>query len=79
MADDGAAQSPTVWPLPKFRFEVKWDAAVMHFQEVSGLDMEAQAIEYRHGDSPAFGRLKDEVQHHASRKVLHLWKPHTDN
>jgi phage tail-like protein len=58
MADDGSAQSTTVWPLPKFRFEVKWDAAVMSFQEVSGLDVEAQPIEYRHGDSPAFSVLK---------------------
>jgi phage tail-like protein len=54
MADDGSAQSTTVWPLPKFRFEVKLDSAVMQFQEVSGLDMEAQPLEYRHGDSPAF-------------------------
>ena len=54
MADDGSAQSTTVWPLPKFYFQVKWDSEVMSFQEVSGLDIEAQAIEYRHGDSPEF-------------------------
>lgn len=58
MADDGSAQSTTVWPLPKFRFEVKWDDAVMTFQEVSGLDVEAQPIEYRHGDSPQFSVVK---------------------
>jgi phage tail-like protein len=58
MADDGAAQSTTVWPLPKFFFEVKWDAEVMSFQEVSGLDIEAQPIEYRHGDSPEFSVIK---------------------
>jgi phage tail-like protein len=58
MADDGAAQSTTVWPLPKFRFQVTWDSTVMSFQEVSGLDVEAQPIEYRHGDSPAFSVLK---------------------
>ena len=57
-ADDGSAQSTSVWPLPKFRFEVKWDSAVMHFQEVSGLDVEAQAIEYRHVDSPQFSTIK---------------------
>ncbi len=57
MADDGSAQSTTVWPTPKFRFEVKWDAAVMHFQEVSGLDVESQPIEYRHGDSPQFSGI----------------------
>ena len=58
MADDGATQSTTVWPLPKFYFEVKWDAEVLSFQEVTGLDTETQQIEYRHGDSPVFSTLK---------------------
>jgi len=57
MADDGSAQSTTVWPLPKFYFQVKWDSEVMSFQEVSGLDIEAQPIEYRHGDSPEFSTI----------------------
>ena len=57
MADDGSAQSTTVWPMPKFYFQVKWDAEVMSFQEVSGLDVEAQPIEYRHGDSPEFSTI----------------------
>lgn len=58
MADDGSAQSTAVWPLPKFFFEVKWDSQVMSFQEVSGLDIESQPIEYRHGDSPQFSTIK---------------------
>jgi len=58
MADDGSAQSTSVWPLPKFHFQVKWDSEVMSFQEVSGLDMEAQAIEYRNGDSKEFSTIK---------------------
>jgi len=58
MADDGSAQSTSVWPLPKFHFQVKWDADVMSFQEVSGLSDESQVIEYRHGDSPAFSAIK---------------------
>jgi phage tail-like protein len=58
MADDGSAQSTSVWPIPKFRFEVKWDSAVMSFQEVSGLDVEAQPIEYRAGDSATFSVVK---------------------
>jgi phage tail-like protein len=58
MADDGSAQSTTVWPMPKFHFEVKWDSEVMSFQEVSGLDLEAQPIEYRHGDSKEFSVIK---------------------
>ncbi len=58
MGDDGSAQSTTVWPMPKFHFEVKWDAEVMSFQEVSGLDVEAQPIEYRSGDNPVFSTIK---------------------
>jgi phage tail-like protein len=51
MADSGSAQTGAVWPLPRFRFEVKWNAAVMLFQEVSGLDINTQPIAYRQGDS----------------------------
>ena len=58
MADDGSAQSTNVWPLPKFYFQVKLDSEVLSFQEISGLDIEAQPIEYRHGDSPEFSVLK---------------------
>lgn len=58
MPDDGTQQSASVWPLPKFHFEVRWGTAVLSFQEVSGLDVEAQPIEYRHGDSAVFATLK---------------------
>lgn len=58
MADDGSAQSTTVWPLPKFYFQVKWDSNVMSFQEVTGLSTETQQIEYRHGDNPVFSTIK---------------------
>src|SRR4051812_42537711 len=58
MADDGSAQSTTEWPIPKFRFEVKWDSEVMAFQEVSGLDVESQPIEYLAGNSPDFAGQK---------------------
>jgi phage tail-like protein len=49
-----------VWPLPKFYFSVKVDTdlAEATFQEVSGLDVEAQIIEYRHGNSPDFSTIK---------------------
>ncbi len=57
MADDGTTQSTNVWPIPKFYFQVKWDSEVMSFQEVAGLDVEAQPIEYRHGDSPQFSTI----------------------
>ena len=58
MADDGASQSASVWPMPKFYFEVKWDSEVMSFQEVSGLDIQSEEIKYRHGDSPEFAVIK---------------------
>ncbi|WP_028876933.1 phage tail protein [Teredinibacter turnerae] len=58
MADYGSAQSTSVWPIPKFHFQVKWDSEVLSFQEVSGLDVEAQVIEYRSGDSPVFSTVK---------------------
>lgn len=58
MADDGSAQSTSIWPLPKFHFQVEWDSEQVSFQEVSGLDIESQIIEYRHGDSPQFSTIK---------------------
>ncbi|MCC5946173.1 MAG: phage tail protein [Bernardetiaceae bacterium] len=55
----GEAQD-NVWPLPKFHFEVDWGsvASGLGFQEVSGLDVEAQVIEYRHGNNPVFSTIK---------------------
>lgn len=58
MAEDGSTQSQNTWPMPKFHFQVKWDSEVMSFQEVSGLDVEAQPIEYRAGDSKVFSTVK---------------------
>lgn len=58
MADDGSKQSTTVWPLPKFYFQVKWDSQVMSFQEITGLDVQSEEIKYRHGDSPEFSVIK---------------------
>jgi phage tail-like protein len=54
MAEDRMTESDPVYPLPTFHFQVEWDAEVMSFQEVTGLDMESQPIEYRSGDSPVF-------------------------
>jgi phage tail-like protein len=58
MADDGSAHHKPLWPLPKFYFQVNWDSNVMSFQEVSGLDIEAQPIEYRSGESKEFSTVK---------------------
>ncbi len=47
MADDGSAQSQATWPLVRFQFQVKWDSTELVFQEVTGLNIETQVIEYR--------------------------------
>lgn len=49
-----------VWPLPKFYFSVDITdvGEDMAFQEVSGLDTESQAIEYRAGNSKVFSTVK---------------------
>jgi phage tail-like protein len=57
MADTGEAQGST-WPLPKFYFSVQLGEEKAVFQEVSGLEMETKAIEYRHGNSPIFAPIK---------------------
>lgn len=46
------------WPLPKFYFMVDWGSTTnIPFQEISGLDIEAQPINYRHGNSPVFSEI----------------------
>lgn len=46
------------YPLPVFHFQVEWAGANMGFSEVSGLTIEAQAIEYRDGVMPEFSPIK---------------------
>jgi len=46
------------YPLVKFAFEVDWGGMKVGFQEVSGLNAEAGLIEYRHGASPDFSKMK---------------------
>lgn len=40
---------PENYPLPVFNFKVEWGGGIANFSEVSGLTMETQPIEYRHG------------------------------
>jgi len=56
---DGSTQD-NIWPLPKFYFKVDLGSqdSTVSFQEVSGLETETQAIEYRHGDSKQFSTIK---------------------
>tara|TARA_R110001583_G_scaffold3719_2_gene22904 strand:- start:1244 stop:1678 length:435 start_codon:yes stop_codon:yes gene_type:complete len=46
------------YPLPKFHFLVEWGGKSISFSEVSGLDVETEVIEYRHGASPEFSKGK---------------------
>src|ERR1044071_311772 len=57
-ANDGSEQSPTLWPIPKFRFLVRWESVEMSFQEISGLDAEVKVLEYRHSGSNEFSVIK---------------------
>lgn len=59
-ADDGSAQNQSIWPVPKFYFAVEFGSGLKStvFQEVSGLDLEVQPIEYRHSNSKVFSTVK---------------------
>lgn len=46
------------YPLPKFHFQVEWGGANIGFTEVSGLDVETEMIEYRHGASPEYFKTR---------------------
>ena len=59
MADDGTAQSPSIWPSPGFSFQVSWGSLIrILFQEVSGLDTDPQIVEYRHSVRPDYPTTK---------------------
>jgi phage tail-like protein len=46
------------YPLPKFHFQVQWGGVRIGFTEVTGLDMQAEIIEYREGSSPEYHKVK---------------------
>lgn len=46
------------YPLSKFHFQVEWGGTSIGFTEVSGLDFETEAIEYRHGASKEYHKTK---------------------
>jgi len=46
------------YPLSKFHFSVQWGGTKIGFTEVSGLDVETEIIEYRHGASPEYSKIK---------------------
>lgn len=48
----------TDYPLPVFHFKVEWGGVKAEFSEVTGLNAEAQIIEYKHGMSRDHGAIK---------------------
>ena len=45
-AENGSAQSQSICPLPNLHLNVKVSDEEVAFQEVSGLDMESEPLEY---------------------------------
>lgn len=60
MSDTTGAKQNAIWPMPKFRFEVDLGDKMkgVAFQEVSGMDVENQIIEYRHSNSKLYSTEK---------------------
>lgn len=58
------------YPLPKFHFLVEWGGVRIGFTEVTGLDMQVEAIEYREGNSPEYHKLKIPGMHKFSNITL---------
>lgn len=48
----------TDYPIVKFHFQVEWGGTKIGFTEVSGLDVETEVVEYRHGASPEYFKMK---------------------
>ena len=58
------------YPLPKFHFQVQWGGERIGFTEVTGLDMQVEAIEYREGSSPEYSKIKMPGMHKFSNITL---------
>ncbi|OJU27525.1 MAG: phage tail protein [Sphingobacteriales bacterium 41-5] len=60
----------TTYPIPKFHFQVQWGGVRIGFTEVTGLDMQVEAIEYREGSSPEYSKIKMPGLHKFSNITL---------
>jgi phage tail-like protein len=58
------------YPLPKFHFRVEWGGERLGFTEVTGLDIQVEAIEYREGSSPEYSKIKMPGMHKFSNITL---------
>ncbi len=48
----------TEYPIVKFHFQVEWGGTKIGFTEVTGLDVETEIVEYRHGASLEYHKTK---------------------
>ena len=58
------------YPLPKFHFQVQWGGVRIGFTEITGLDMQVEAIEYREGSSPEYSKIKMPGMHKFSNITM---------
>lgn len=58
------------YPIPKFHFLVQWGGTRLGFSEVTGLDIQVEAIEYREGSSPDYSKIKMPGLHKFSNITL---------
>ena len=58
------------YPLPKFHFQVQCGDMRFGFTEVTGLDKQVEAIEYREGSSPEYSKIKMPGMHKYSNITL---------
>jgi len=47
----------STYPLSKFHFQVEWGGTKIGFQEVSGLDIDIEKLEYRDSTSPEYSKI----------------------
>jgi len=64
------ATTQSQYPLSKFHFLVQWGGQRLGFTEVTGLDMQVEAIEYREGSSPEYSKIKMPGMHKFSNLTL---------
>jgi phage tail-like protein len=59
-----------VHPMPSYHFTVQWGGARIGFQEISGLNIQADIVEFRDGADPESHPRKMPGQLHYSNIVL---------
>ncbi len=67
------------YPMRSYHFVVQWGGTRVGFQEVSGLNIQVDTVEYRDGSNPEFHALKMPGQFHYSNVVLKRGIVRSDN